>query len=79
MPSQVFDGAEMRRRRQATGLTRTQLGARINRCAETIGFYELGLRTPQLGALCDICDVLGCRPNDLLVSAKKPARKRRAS
>ena len=74
MPSQIiFDGAEMRRRRQARGLTRTQLGARIDRCAETVGFYELGLRTPQLRALCAICDELGCRPNDLLVSSKKRA------
>ena len=56
----------MRRRRSELGLTPTQLGALVGREAATITFYELGYRTPALGAVCALADAFGCTPNDLL-------------
>lgn len=76
---QIFDGEELRRRRVALDMSPTQLGARIDRCADTVSFYELGFRTPPLRVLCAISDELGCQPTDLLVSAKKRAAKKRAT
>ena len=67
MPDQlVFSGAELRRRRLALRITRTQLACAVDREAETIGFYELGHRRPTVAVLCALAAELGCTPNDLL-------------
>ena len=70
---EVFDGAEMRRRRQRKKLSTAQLAVGIDRCAEAVSGYELGLRDPPLRVLVAICRELGCRPNDLVLMPVKRA------
>jgi transcriptional regulator with XRE-family HTH domain len=65
MGSYQFDRFVLRKRREAAGLTATQLGARIGRCTEIIRAYESGRRSPSLEAVCALTRELGCRPGDL--------------
>jgi transcriptional regulator with XRE-family HTH domain len=69
----VLDGAEMRRRRKAKGLSSTQLAANVGRAEQTLSGYERNTSVPSVGVLGRICDVLGCKPSDLLVPVDERA------
>ena len=51
--SYCFDGAELRRRRQASGIRIERLAVALDRCASTILLYEAGrISRPSLSWPC---------------------------
>ena len=52
--------------RISRGLTRAQLADLIGCSPRTIESYELGVRSPRVITLCELCVALNCNINDLL-------------
>lgn len=63
--AQRFSGAELRRRREGKGLTRTQLGARIGRSERIVWAYEQGKSNPPLAVQARLAAELECEIADL--------------
>jgi transcriptional regulator with XRE-family HTH domain len=61
-----FDAAELRRRRQAAGLTHQSLAVAIGRHASLIAAYETRGTVPSMRSLTDLCRALRCQPSDLI-------------
>jgi transcriptional regulator with XRE-family HTH domain len=59
-------GANLRRLREAAGLTQLELGHRCNLQNTVISRYERGLRDPQLEAIAALAEGLGVRAADLV-------------
>jgi transcriptional regulator with XRE-family HTH domain len=54
-----FSGAKLRAAREAAGLSRVDLGARVDRGESVVTLWELDYRPPPIGKLADLADVLG--------------------
>ncbi len=54
----------IRRARESSGLTRTEVGAAIGRTEQSIVSYELGRATPPPEILSRIAEVVGAHPGD---------------
>lgn len=65
LPRERF-GANLRRLREAAGLTQMELGNRCNMQNSVISRYERGLRDPQLEAVAALAAGLGVRAADLV-------------
>jgi transcriptional regulator with XRE-family HTH domain len=61
----VWAGERARRIREELGLTRTQLGSRIDRTPDAVGMYERGI-VPPLPVFCALACSLGVHPAALL-------------
>jgi transcriptional regulator with XRE-family HTH domain len=59
-------GDRIRRAREARGLTRTELAARIGRTEQTQTCWEKGRRTPSIANLQVIAEALDMRLADML-------------
>lgn len=59
-------GPNMRRLRQARGMTATELGRRLDCSGVYVGKLERGDKTPSVGRLLDLADILGVSTDDLL-------------
>jgi transcriptional regulator with XRE-family HTH domain len=59
-------GANLRRLREAAGLTQMELGNRCNMQNSVISRYERGLRDPQLEAIAALAGALGVQAADLV-------------
>ena len=59
-------GTNLRRLREAAGLTQMELGNRCNMQNSVISRYERGLRDPQLEAIAALAEGLGVRAADLV-------------
>lgn len=58
---------QIRTRREAMGLTRTQLGQRFgDKTGKNVGFWEKGRSLPSAYSLCDLADVFECSVDELL-------------
>jgi transcriptional regulator with XRE-family HTH domain len=60
-----FDGSELKRRRQAEGLTQAQLARLVGRSHASITHYEIGHSVPPTTALLRICSALEIDPGCL--------------
>jgi transcriptional regulator with XRE-family HTH domain len=65
VPRERF-GANLRRLREAAGLTQMELGLRCDMQNSVISRYERGLRDPQLEAIAVLAKGLGVRAADLV-------------
>jgi transcriptional regulator with XRE-family HTH domain len=63
---------EIRRRREASGMSREAVAEAISAAAATIRSYEYGTRRPSVYTLAQIAHVLGCTVNDFLSGAGEP-------
>ena len=60
-----FSPEHLRRLRTRAGLTRTALAYRLDRSADTVGFWERGDSRPRPDFVPRIAAVLGCEVGDL--------------
>lgn len=58
-------GERLRARREALGLRQSELGERIGVSGATVGNYENGVSSPNVGGLIRICGALECDANTL--------------
>lgn len=65
-PARVALGAEMRRRRQALGLTLEELADRANVSTNYLGTLERGRRDPSISTVMKLAKGLRVRPSELL-------------
>jgi transcriptional regulator with XRE-family HTH domain len=69
----AFDGALLRRKREALGLSRNALGAKIGRSGQSVQDWEGGLSLPQADVLPWLVDALGCGSiDDLFTTSAIP-------
>jgi transcriptional regulator with XRE-family HTH domain len=61
-----FDGEELKRRRQEAGLSYTQAGYLTGRSAQAVHCWESGRFPPGTTVFLKLCQILRCRPQDLL-------------
>jgi transcriptional regulator with XRE-family HTH domain len=73
---QVFNGAELRRRRTAKGIKRTVFAVMLDRSGEQVTNYELGRTVPPMGVLLAMCEILDCEPGDLVIRRPSAAESR---
>lgn len=59
-------GRNVRRRREALGLSQEQLAHDADVAVRHIGAIERGKQNPSLAALAKVASALGCLPADLL-------------
>lgn len=64
-------GANLRRLREAMGLTQNQLGAKAGLGGRDVSFFETGRRTPCAWNLVRLCRALGA-PADVVLGMRKP-------
>ena len=57
--TQSFNGAKLRKLREAAGLSRRALGDRVSKSQLTIGQYERGRTVPSAAALAGLAAALG--------------------
>jgi transcriptional regulator with XRE-family HTH domain len=60
-----FNGAELKRRRHAAGLTVGQLADQVGRCHASISHYENDFSVPPTAALLRLSTALQCEPGVL--------------
>ena len=63
---QVMIMDELKRLREAAGLSQVQLALRLGVSQGTVANWERGFRVPQTGSLIKIANVLGCGVDALL-------------
>ncbi|MHB8488781.1 MAG: helix-turn-helix transcriptional regulator [Candidatus Dormibacteria bacterium] len=61
----TFSPARLRARREALGITRDQLGRRVGRTLQTVGYWETGRARPRVHTLHVVARALKCDPADL--------------
>lgn len=59
-------GANLRRLREAMGLTQSQLGAKAGLGGRDVSFFETGRRTPCAWNLVRLCRALGAASDEVL-------------
>jgi transcriptional regulator with XRE-family HTH domain len=67
-------GREIRRHREAKGLSQEELAALCNFNRNYIGFIERAERSAKLPTIFKICRALGLHPSELLRDMRWPAR-----
>lgn len=67
-------GRELRRARNAAGLSRAELAPKVDVHLQSLASYERGERQCTLGRFADICRALGVLPSDLISWAWQRAR-----
>jgi transcriptional regulator with XRE-family HTH domain len=61
-----FDHVAFREARLASGKKQEQIALALGVSAGTVIRYEAGVITPPTDRLCQLCEELGCAPEDLL-------------
>ena len=56
----------LKRLREARGLSQRQLARKIFVSQAALSAWERGQKTPQIDRLCDIAAALGCKPSKLI-------------
>jgi transcriptional regulator with XRE-family HTH domain len=62
----------LKRQRQAAGLTQAALAKRLKRPLQTLQGWEAGRRWPRLDVLPALAEALACTTDDLLAGMAKP-------
>lgn len=73
MPVQKFNGAELRRRREARGIRPEVLAVGVERSSATIHLYEVGRVIPTADMVGRLAAVLDCVPGDLFAEVAEVA------
>lgn len=61
-------GQRIKKRRKAIGLGQSDVAAALGISLTMVSFYETGRNVPTLERFTQLCDVIDCRPDDLLVT-----------
>jgi transcriptional regulator with XRE-family HTH domain len=61
-------GQRVKSHRKAAGLGQRDVAAALGISLTMVSFYECGRNVPTLERFTRLCDVIDCRPDDLLVS-----------
>lgn len=64
-------GKQIKKRREATGLTQEQLGQILGLSRASVINMQTGRHMPTIEGFHLLCQIFGCQPNDLLPEAKK--------
>ena len=64
--SYVVCGPKIKELREKLNISQRELSQQIGVTQSHICYIENGLRQTTVQILCNICNVLGCRPDDLL-------------
>ena len=67
-------GAELRKAREAAGLTQEQLAAKAGVHRTYISFLERDVKSPTLNVLFRLCEALGISPSKLVSRIEKSAK-----
>lgn len=71
MQIQKAFGIALRQVREASDLTQEELALNADLDRTYISLLERGLRQPTLSSLFSLCDVLECKPSELVVKVEK--------
>lgn len=61
-------GERVKLHRKLAGLGQRDVAAALGISLTMTSMYETGRHVPTLGRFVQLCDVIGCRPDDLLVN-----------
>jgi transcriptional regulator with XRE-family HTH domain len=61
------DGKKMRRTRQLRGITLTQMALAMGISKQSLSYWELGVRTPQVDNLKRVSNFLGISMGELII------------
>ena len=61
-------GQRIKLHRKAVGLGQSDVAAALGISLTMVSFYETGRNVPTLERFTRLCDVIDCRPDDLLVA-----------
>jgi len=70
-PSLVMIGENIRKRREALGMSQTELANEVGTDRGTISRYELASKEMGVGKLCNVAVALGCKPGELMPNGEQ--------